>query len=132
VSAKYNPGQIFYDGNFLYGCLMLYLYITEQSANQTFSTKYFIISNIQQILGILATSCLTFGLKYGKGGTVQAIEQVKSIFQTCWAAIFLGQIPIVSQWLGMLVGIAGIIIIVLQPRKDEEIEEKETPSNESK
>ncbi len=74
-------------------------------------------------MGVLATVCLTFGLKYGKGGTVQAIEQFKAILQTCWAAIIFGEIPMLTQWLGMLVGLAGIFIIVLQPNKDEGIEE---------
>jgi len=68
---------------------MLYLYIVEQNENQTFTLKYFVISNIQQLLAVIAVICLTYGVKYGKGGTVQAIEQTKSIFQACWAAIFL-------------------------------------------
>jgi len=39
--------------------------------------------------------------------------------------------PILAQWLGMLVGIGGICIIVLQPRKDEEAE-KAAPVKEGK
>ncbi len=35
----------------------------------------------------------SFGLKFGKGGTVQAIEQFKSIFLSLWGAIFLASYP---------------------------------------
>ena len=36
-TVKYPPKQIFYDGNVLYGFIMLYLFLREQELNQTFT-----------------------------------------------------------------------------------------------
>ena len=65
------------------------------------------------LLVIFAILSLSMGLKYGKAGPVQAIEQTKAIFQTIWGAIILDNIPTVLQVTGMGIGILGIFVIIL-------------------
>mmetsp|Transcript_31605 Transcript_31605/g.48328 ORF Transcript_31605/g.48328 Transcript_31605/m.48328 type:complete len:93 (+) Transcript_31605:786-1064(+) len=92
---------------------MIPFYFIDQSMNQTHDLESFILSNAQLLLVVLAIMSLTFALKFGKGGPVQAIDQTKSIYQTIWGAIFLESYPNLIQVGGMGLGIIGIFFIIL-------------------
>lgn len=93
---------------------------------------------------VIATGCVSLvclgviflgkGLQYGKAGSVQAIENAKTIVQTLMGVIFLGQIPNVVQICGLCTGLIGVFVIIMQKKdaeKEKEIEivEKEKDKN---
>ena len=58
---------------------------------------------------------LTLGLKHGKGGIVQAVENMKAVWQTLIVLLLTkgNQMPTFIQVIGMLLGLFGTSIIFM-------------------
>ena len=69
-------------------------------------------------------TAFNIGLRYGKCGPIQAIRETKSILQTVETAVIMGTMPPMIHIAGILVGVSGILVIVLQ--KKDVAEEKPT------
>jgi len=109
----FSADQLNYDGAFVYGLALIPPYIYE-SINGTFTTKDIVSSNMAQVMVTIAVVFMSYALKYGKGANVQAIENMKSVIQTIIVAMFVTRvIPGLVEIAGMLLGVAGVILIVL-------------------
>ena len=67
-----------------------------------------------QFMGSFGMVMITLALQRGKGGIVQAIENLKVPWQVIIMIVGSGgaKLPTLLQWLGMLIGVAGATIIV--------------------
>jgi drug/metabolite transporter (DMT)-like permease len=124
VGADIN--QSFYDCSFCMGIAGLPFFIAE-------FCKETIIYSVMDL--VIATGCVTLvclgvvflgkGLQYGKAGSVQAIENAKTIVQTLMGVIFLGQYPNVIQICGLCTGLIGVFVIILQKKDDNKSDDVE-------
>ena len=81
--------------------------------HQLFEAKHyplFVMVGLAINLGIVS---LTSAVQYGKGGPVQAIENLKIVWHVLITSIFMGDLPTIMEVLGCLSGIVGVTIIVL-------------------
>ena len=105
--------QINVDGNFTYGLVLTPLFIYEMCKEKPmYSTKDIVFTNMSILCVYMSTICFTYAMQYGKGGIVQAIDNLKIIVQTALAIIFAGLIPTGQQIAGMVCGISGVLIII--------------------
>ena len=69
-----------YDGNFLFGIILAPLFILELINNpDTFTLQNILESNISLLCVNVAINSFSMAMKYGKGGSVQAIENMKNV-----------------------------------------------------
>ena len=66
---------------------------------------------------------LSRALQCGIAGPVQAIENSKTVVTTLMCAIFLSQIPNLMQLFGLITGLIGVAVIVIQKKDDIEAKE---------
>ncbi len=59
------------------------------------------------------TVSLTKALNCGKGGPIQAIDSLKSLIPLLLNVLFRGLVPSVLQFTGVVLGIAGALVIAL-------------------
>ena len=86
--------QINVDGNFTYGLVLTPLFIYEMCKEKPmYTTKDIVFTNMSIICVYMSTICFTYAMQFGKGGIVQAIDNLKIIVQTALAIIFAGLIP---------------------------------------
>jgi uncharacterized membrane protein len=89
--------QINVDGNLTYGLVLLPLFIYEMyKPYPMYTFKDILYTNLSIFFVYCSTICFTFAMKYGKGGIVQAIDNLKIIVQTVLAIVFSGLIPTVQ------------------------------------
>lgn len=77
----------------------------------------FIEANCFILLLTISSTFLNFGLNSGKAGPVQALENLKTIWQVLFTIGFTGAVPNSVEIAGCLVGLAGMAAIVLQKRE---------------
>ena len=63
------------------------------------------------LLSMLANITLSYAFTVGLGGPVQGINNLMSLVQTVLAAIFLSQVPTLSQNFGLFFGLLGALIM---------------------
>ena len=102
--------QLNFDGNMLYGLVMLPLYLKHCGE---FSTKDVLMSNANGILSSIAYVFYGFALKYGQGANVQAIAGMNSVVQTVIVAIIVHRMPNHLEITGLIVGLSGVCIMIL-------------------
>ena len=86
--------QINVDGNFTYGLVLTPLFIYWMCKEKPmYTTKDIVFTNMSIICVYMSTICFTYAMQNGKGGIVQAIDNLKIIVQTVLAIIFAGLIP---------------------------------------
>ena len=103
-----------YDGNFLFGIVLAPLFIIELLKNpDTFTLQNCIESNASVVCVTVAINAFSMAMKYGKGGSVQAIENMKNVVQTLLGAILMQDIPGTLEIFGLIVGFVGVLIIIL-------------------
>ena len=89
--------QINVDGNLTYGIVLLPLFIYEMYRPEPMYTfKDILYSNLSILFVYCSTICFTYAIQYGKGGIVQAIDNLKIIVQTVLGIVFTGLIPTVQ------------------------------------
>merc|ERR1711957_363365 len=74
--VKFSPNQMNYDGNFVYG---LFLIVPFAANIHVFDAEDIIKANVAIILVTCAINFFSFAIQCGKGGSVQAIENLKSV-----------------------------------------------------
>jgi len=62
----------------------------------------------------LASIIFTYSLLYAKAAAVQSIENTKVIVQTLLIIIMVGELPNLIEFVGMVLGIFGAVILVAQ------------------
>ena len=119
INSGFNIDQANYDSCLVQGCVFLCLFINEYNNNQQLYVPLtWIYSNAYQILIIIGIIIFSKALGYGKGGSVQAIQETKTIVQTVLCVIFDGLVPNWIQINGLISGLIGVAIIVLQTKKN--------------
>jgi len=98
----------------LLGIGLAYLFYHDRD---TFTLDQIVRSNLQFCVIVMGQLSFTFAMRYGKGGIVQAIENQKTVLQTLWGVLINQVVPGYIEVIGMLVGVSGVILIVLQKRK---------------
>eukprot|EP00356_Strombidium_inclinatum_P008593 CAMPEP_0170502916 /NCGR_PEP_ID=MMETSP0208-20121228/42992_1 /TAXON_ID=197538 /ORGANISM="Strombidium inclinatum, Strain S3" /LENGTH=153 /DNA_ID=CAMNT_0010782273 /DNA_START=511 /DNA_END=972 /DNA_ORIENTATION=+ len=76
---NFDPWQLVFDGNVLYALILMPVFFYYQSTEHVFTLKYILLSNLQQLFLVFGTITFSLGLSYGKGASVQAIEEFKSV-----------------------------------------------------
>ena len=72
--------QINVDGNCVYGIVLTPLFIYEMYKEKPMYTlKDILFSNASILCVYLSTICFTYAMQYGKGGIIQAIDNLKII-----------------------------------------------------
>ena len=105
--------QINVDGNFTYGLVLLPLFIYEMcKESPMYTVKDIVYTNLSILCVYMSTNCFTYAMECGKGGIVQAIDNLKIIVQTALAIVFAGLIPTAQQICGMVCGITGVLVII--------------------
>ena len=77
-----------------------------------FDARDIIQANLSILCVTISITCFTYALKYGKGGVVQAIDNLKVIVQTALAIVIGGMVPSSVQIAGMICGLIGVFIII--------------------
>ena len=91
----------------------IYELATQDENNPTFTTNQLILTNVTLILNYCAQGIYSFALIYGKAGRVQAIESVQGILTVLLAIFILNQMPNVFEYVGIALGVIGVLIIAL-------------------
>ena len=123
--VKFPVVQLNMDGNFLVGLIFLPLFLNIEMNNDPnpdsehlhFTAMDIFLINASHCLVALAVLCFSFALKYGNGGTIQAISNCKTIVQTIIASFRLGQVPTAMQIGGLVVGFFGASIIIVMKNR---------------
>ena len=71
-------GQLNIDGNWAFGLVLLPFFITSQKSDPI-PMEAIIKSNISQCLVLMSQTSFTYAVQYGSGGSVQAIENTKTL-----------------------------------------------------
>jgi len=93
---KFPPMQLNFDICLAMVPLLLPYFIADLVINgMTFTLLDIVLYNVAFLLGVIGMIMLTIGVKYGKGGICQAIENLKSPWQTLIMIAFTGgeQVP---------------------------------------
>ena len=107
-----------FDGNLLFGLILAPLFIIELINNpDTFTIENCLKSNLSILLVTIAINSFSYAMKYGKGGSVQAIENMKNVVQTLLGALLGGDVPTTLEILGLISGFVGVMIIILNKKK---------------
>lgn len=77
-----------------------------------YTLKEILFTNFSILCVYISTVCYTYAMQCGKGGIVQAIDNLKIIVQTGLAIIFASAVPSGQQIGGMICGIGGVLIII--------------------
>ena len=70
-------------------------------------------ANLNNLFVYLASVTMNLALLYGMGGIVQAIENLKTVWQTVMVVVLLSQMPTLQEIVGCAVGLAGVTVIVM-------------------
>ena len=84
---------------------------------EAFGWEIYVIASVAVTFGTMGVISFSRALKYGNAGPVQAIENAKAIVQTILTAIFVKQVPSILQILGLVAGLIGVTIIVIQKKE---------------
>ena len=93
---------------------MLPFWIHEQIKNPVFTLETNTKGVLVALMFTLAQICATIGYDLGKGGNVQAIENLKVIWQTLLVSIIDGLVPNALEFTGLALSILGVLLIVLR------------------
>lgn len=88
--------------------ILFTLYVRDNGMYDTFDLLEGILASF---LSMCASITLAQAFSVGLGGPVQGINNLMSVVQTVMAALILGQVPTLVQYLGLLCGVFGAFIM---------------------
>ena len=109
------PSQTNIDGQMTYGMVLLPIFIYQMCKDEKyriFTARDIVMANLSILNVTISITCFTHALKCGKGGVVQAVDNLKVIVQTVLGVVITGIVPSVVQIVGMLCGLIGVFIII--------------------
>ena len=101
---------------FVYGLFLIPFFAYEQVKYARFDFSDFGWMGLFVLTVTIGTISLTKALEVGLAGPIQAIESLKTIWQTIATIFIFGQIPTFMQSMGCFVGIFGVIIMVVMKK----------------
>ena len=115
IMASFELDQANYDGGAMLGLMLLPFYIYY---GNVFSLMDLFVATVVVVTVTFGVIFLSRALQCGIAGPVQAIENTKTVITTLMCVIFLNQIPNLMQIFGLLAGLLGVTVIVVQKKED--------------
>ena len=78
-----------------------------------FSFYYFWIGLVSAIINTLGLVAIANAFRSGPGGPVSAVSSISNILLVVIECIKTQEIPSVLQWIGLILGIVGSLILVI-------------------
>ena len=122
IHTGFELDQANYDGGGMVGFFLIPFFIYFRKEYELMDV---FIATVVVVLVTLGVIFFSRSLQCGIAGPVQAIENSKTIVTTLMGMIFLSQIPNLIQWFGLISGLLGVIVIVIQKKEDVEAKEIE-------
>lgn len=78
-----------------------------------FSFYYFWIGLVSAIINTLGLVAIANAFRSGPGGPVSAVSSISNILLVVIECIKTHEIPTILQWVGLILGIVGSLILVI-------------------
>mmetsp|Transcript_3906 Transcript_3906/g.5905 ORF Transcript_3906/g.5905 Transcript_3906/m.5905 type:complete len:142 (+) Transcript_3906:266-691(+) len=106
---QFPPIQLGQDMGFWTAMILFPWFVYEMAWGEGFSLRDLALSTIATYASSVGQIASTYGLKYGKGGLISALENLKSIWTTAFVCLFqTHHMPTMGSIGGLLLGLVGV------------------------